>query len=40
MKSLGRFFFMIERRAKATFEPIAILSDVQGQRYEGNRKGF
>jgi hypothetical protein len=25
LKSLGRFFFIIERKAKATFDPIAIL---------------
>lgn len=25
LKSLGRFFFIMERRAKATFDPMAIL---------------
>ena len=25
LKSLGRFFFIIERKAKATFDPMAIL---------------
>jgi hypothetical protein len=29
---LGRFFFMMERRAKATFEPMAILSVEKGCR--------
>ena len=30
LKSLGRFFFMMDRRAKATLEPIAILIVVMG----------
>jgi hypothetical protein len=39
LKSLGRFFFMMERRAKATFEPMAILSVEKGCRGKKRKEG-